>query len=205
MRAPPSRLGWLAAGGIAVAVAVGLFLSNQPRLPAPQAHAPPPMPSMAAPPGGPAGLPVSTGPNAAATPREVADELFNAAMVANESGNAAELTEALPKALIAYRQLGPLDDDAAFHVALLQLTGRDFITSRATAEKILAGNPNHLLALSVAARAAAGANDAALARKYYERLVAAYDSEVGKPLPEYHDHARVLPIQREQAQAALGK
>lgn len=199
-------------GVVIGAVGMGLFLSR----PSTPDVAPAPMPAepgaMAAPrPSGLAGWrPVQPGsapsqaePAAPASPREEADSLFNVVMSAAEKRDQQTVVQALPEALSAYAKLGPLDGDGIFHVALLQLTGGRFAEARATAQKLLADNPNHLLALSVSARAAAAAGDAAAARDFNQRLLRAYDSEVVKPLVEYRDHARVLPLQRAEAEAAL--
>ncbi|MHB8872107.1 MAG: zinc ribbon domain-containing protein [Myxococcaceae bacterium] len=205
-----SYMGFLVMGGIGLAVVVGLMLSNQPAAPA-AAPAPPssapaaqPGPFAIAAPAQPAPV-VPVGPAVPASPRAQADELFNQAMMASEGGNPEAVRQVVPPALAAYRALPALDDDGTFHVALLQLTGGDFPGARATADAMLAKQPNHLLALSVAARAAAGTGDAASSRKYNERLVASYDTEVLKTLPEYLDHGRVLPLQHEDAKKALGK
>lgn len=204
-----SATGWLVAAGLMVAVGLGMVIGNRneapvtpaappavpPTSPAPMAM--PKMPNMAVPPGARPQVPL--------TPRDEADMAFNEAMSANEQGDQATARRVIPMALAAYLKLGELDDDSTYHVALLQLVGGDFVAARATSEKILAKKPSHLLALSVAARAAAGAGDAKGAQGYNERLLAGYDTEIVKPLPEYQDHQRVLPIDRAAAQKALGR
>jgi hypothetical protein len=72
------------------------------------------------------------------------------------------------------------------------------------AERILATNPNHLLGLAAAAEAAERDGDEAAARSFYQRFIAAYDAEVARGLPEYRDHARMLPELLTNARRATG-
>jgi hypothetical protein len=174
-------------------IAAGFFLSRQPD-PAPPAPTVP----VAAPSFAPAAPPA-----APASPRQAADALFNEAMMAHEQNDQATLASVLPGAMAAYRALGELDDDGAYHLALLELAGGKLTEARATCATVLAKNPNHLLALGVSLRVAASANDAAAARELGRRLLKAYDGEVARPLPEYQDHERMFPIYRAEAMAAV--
>lgn len=176
-------------------VAAGFFLSRQSDQ-APPASIAPPVPA-AAPTLAPAAPP------APASPRQAADEVFNEAMMAHEQNDQATLARVLPGAIAAYRALGELDGDGAYHLALLELAGGQLTEARATCASLLAKNPNHLLALGVALRVAAKANDAAAARDLGQRLLKAYDTEVVRPLPEYQDHERMFPTYRAEAMAAV--
>ncbi|MCK6507480.1 hypothetical protein L6R53_29630 [Myxococcota bacterium] len=149
----------------------------------------------------PGGSPAA--PVAPADPRTIADEAFNVAMRAHETGDAATARLALPEALRAYAALPALDTDAGFHVAVLQLASGDPGQALASAEGVLATRPTHLLALGVGQRAALAAGDPARARAYAERLLAAYDAEQGQ-VAEYEHHAVALPIYRDEAQALVG-
>ena len=181
---------------VAGTIVGGLFLSKQPDAPAP-VTAPAPM---AAPMASPSFAPAA--PAVPESPRETADLLFNQAMMANEQNDEAGLAQVLPGALAAYRALGELDDDGSYHVALLQLAGGKLSEARATSAGLLAKNPHHLLALAVSMHAAQKANDAAAARDFAQRILKAYDAEVGQPLPEYRDHGRMLPTYRAEALTA---
>jgi hypothetical protein len=214
VRAMASSIGYWAMGAIALAAVVGFVLSNKPSPEptaapaatgaAPRAAKPGPF-AIAAPGAAAMPSPEANPEMANLTPRQQADSLFNVVMSAAEQGDQKTVSEALPEALAAYQALGSIDSDGMFHVALMQLTGNDFAGARATADQILAKLPNHLLALSVAAKAAAAAGDAKAAKNYNELLVTSYDTEVVKTLPEYQDHARVLPAQRDEARKALGQ
>lgn len=178
------------------AIAAGFLLSR----PAPVANAPPPpqpstMPAMPSTPQMP--------PPAPETPRDQADALFNEAMMASEANDSEKLMQAQPRALAAYRALGAIDDDGTYHVAVLELAAAQYTEARATAATLLAKNPKHLLALAVSMRAAARAGDAAAARDFAKRLLDAYDAESLRALPEYQDHARMLPAGRTEAQTLV--
>ena len=188
--------GFLVGALVAGAIAYGIITSKQspaaaPSLPpmaAPAFQAPQPLPPM---------------PSAPASPREAADQLFNTAMMAGEQKDQATLAQVLPRALAAYRALAPLDGDATFHLAALELEGAKDAEARATCATLLATNPNHLLALGISRRAAERMGDAAGARDFAQRLLKAYDAESTRPLPEYQDHQRMLPTYRDEAMSAL--
>jgi hypothetical protein len=55
-----------------------------------------------------------------------------------------------------------------YHLSLLQTAAADFPAALATAKRILAVAPDHLLALSAAGDASALMRDTANARRYYE-------------------------------------
>ena len=137
------------------------------------------------------------------TPREQADRLFNRIMAEREGGDTAQAKFFLPMALQAYQNASPLDEDGYYHLSLLQILGGDFKTARATAEKILATSPNHLLGLSAAASAARAAGDNAAARKFYQRFLSAYDAESKVQKQEYVDHGNMLPTLKAEAEQAV--
>lgn len=135
------------------------------------------------------------------SPRENADRLFNRIMTERESGDTAKARTFLPMAYQAYEMAGDLDADGLYHLSLLQTFGREYAAGRATAERILAQNPDHLLGLSAAASAARGAGDNAAARAFYSRFLNAYAAESQLKYPEYLDHGRMFPSLKEEAEA----
>lgn len=189
--------GFLVGALVAGAIAFAFITSKQP---APTAA--PALPPMAAPPFAPP-PPEAAMPSAPASPREAADQLFNAAMMADEQNDQATLAQVLPRALAAYRGLAPLDGDGTFHLASLELAGARDTEARATCATLLATNPNHLLALGISLRAAERMGDATGTRDFAQRLLKAWDSESTRALPEYRDHERMLPTYRAEAMAAL--
>lgn len=146
------------------------------------------------------GVGPGTPPPLTGTPREQADRLFNRIMTAAERGDSAEALRFTPMAINAYGMAAPLDHDGLYHLAIVHTVAGDYAAARATAEEILAADPNHLLGLAAAGEAAERAGDTAAARDYYGRLLAAYDDEVERGLQEYQDHAQSLPQFRAAAQ-----
>jgi hypothetical protein len=160
-----------------------------------------PATTTAQPPAGPAagGAPALSG-----DMRTNADGLFDRIMRELSAGDTARARFFAPMALDAYRMAGELDADGRFHVSLVQAIGGDYAAARETAESIRAGNPNHLLALAAAAAAAEGAGDDAAAVAYHRRFLEALPAERDRDLPEYRDHARILPDYEAAARAAVG-
>lgn len=200
-RAVASALPWLVAGTAVVALVVVLVA---PLLRGPEPEGTPvrgTLPSAAV---APAGPPTGTNPPPlTGTPREQADRLFNRVMQARASGSAEEATFFLPMAIAAYQQAGELDADGLFHLSLLQTAAGQASAGRASAERILATSPTHLLGLAAAAQAASAAGDPSAAAAYWRRYLDAYDAEAGRDLPEYTDHRASLAEYRIEAEAAL--
>lgn len=137
------------------------------------------------------------------TPRASADQLFNQAMSAYESGDLASAQSFIPMAITAYRQLGSLDLDARYHLALLALAAGRQQDALAQADTMMAQVPEHLLALSVSARAHEALGDEDRAAQLWQRFLEAYTPDVAASRPEYMDHARALPERRDWAVAYL--
>jgi len=137
------------------------------------------------------------------TPREAADRLFNRVMTSVSQGDSASAQAFLPMAIAAYDRARPLDNDGLFHLSLLNRTAMNLDAALANAEEVLAAEPNHLLALTAAAEAAAESGRTDEAAEYYRRVLAAYDAEVARGLPEYADHGNCLQSVRGEAEAFL--
>lgn len=149
---------------------------------------------------------VGAGSRGAAQPvtrRGAADQLFNQAMTAHETGDSAAATQLVPMALAAYRGLETLDPDARYHMALLSLAANRPEDALAQADTMLAEVPDHLLALSVSARAYLALGQEDMAADYFRRFLGAYTPEVAASRPEYLDHSRALPARRETARRYL--
>jgi hypothetical protein len=137
------------------------------------------------------------------TPREAADRLFNRVMEGMAAGDTAEARAFIPMAVQAYALVEDNDADLHYHLATLHLANDDPAAARISADAILAADPNHLFGLHSAARARVDQGDAAAARPYYQRFLDAYTVEVARDLPEYRDHARIIPVMRAEAEQAL--
>ncbi len=138
------------------------------------------------------------------TPRQAADRLFNRVMTAASAGDDTEVRNFLPMAIRAHEIVEGLDADGKFHLVTLRLQGSLNDAALASAEEILAEQPNHLLGLAGAADASLALGDSASARAFYQRFLDAYDSEMVKDLSEYGDHGALLPTMRATAQTLLG-
>jgi len=192
-----AHLPWYLAGGVLLVIAVALALymvaGNEPEAAGP--------PVQNAPFAGTApGAGTGTPPALSADPRENADRLYNRIMTAWSQGDSAEARRFTPMAIQAYGMVPALDDDGLYHLAMVQNVAGDYAAARATAEQLLAKNPDHLLALAAAIEATMP-TDIPAARDYARRFLAAYDSERTKPIAEYLDHQRVLPDYQQMAQS----
>ncbi len=137
------------------------------------------------------------------TPREAADRLFNRIVAAQEVGDSVEMVSFLPMAVAAYERAQPLDADGSFHLSLLQRLSLDFAGARATAEAVLVGRPDYLLALHAAAEAARAEGDMDAARTYFQRFAEKYDSERAGGDQDYQIHELLLPSMLRDAQEFL--
>jgi hypothetical protein len=188
---------WVAIGIAAVALLVALVSwfdrSNGAAAPAPLSL---PMTSTVPAPGQPVDL-------ASLSPREAADRLFNRVMVASESGNTGEALKFAPMALQAYDNLGTLDNDARYHVALIHMTAGDIKSARVQLEKLRQSVPNHLLGLMLEHQIAERSGKKDSAAQAYKAFLAAYDAEIAKGRAEYQDHQSSLERFHKAAQASM--
>ncbi len=198
VRATASRLPWyLAAASMAALIVVLLFPAVRPGGNS--------SPGFTAAGSGPAGEMTGRAAPLTGTPREQADRLFNRVMQAQGQGDNDQVAFFLPMAVLAYRQAGELDTDGLYHLSLLETASGDPDSGLMTAERILQNTPDHLLARAAAAQAADALQDAARARRYYERFLDAFQEERGKPIVEYMDHSAIFSAYHEEAEKYLGR
>jgi hypothetical protein len=194
-QSPDFRLAlWIGAVAlVGVAIMIGVDWPTETSAPAPDATA-----------GGTrAFAPPPVAPPPVLSLRAVADQLFNRAMMAHETGQAQQAAALLPEAIAAYQGLEPLDADGLFHLALLQLATGDAGEARVTSDRILATAPNHLLGLAAAAQASeqSAPNEA---KGLWQRYLDAYDGQQGRA-PEYGHHERMFPMLSEQASEFIAR
>jgi tetratricopeptide (TPR) repeat protein len=138
---------------------------------------------------------------ASMSPGEAANRLFNRVMVASESGNTEEALKFAPMALEAYDNLGTLDNDARYHVALLHLTLSDIKSARVQIDKLRQAVPNHLLAIMLEHQIAERNGNKDGVARAYKAFLAAYDAEIAAGRVEYQEHQGSIEHFREAAQA----
>lgn len=146
-----------------------------------------------------------TPPPLTGTPREQADRLFDRIMRAQSSGDTATVAFFAPMGAQAYENARPLDNDGLFHLAMIHNAAGNYTAARSAGDEILQRSPDHLLGLAIAAEAALGAGDDAAARDYFSRYIDAYDTEIARDLPEYLDHAQILPEYLAAARNVTGR
>jgi len=124
-------------------------------------------------------------------------------MAAGEAGNTEEAQRFVPMALAAYRNLGTLDNDARYHVALLHLEAGDAKGAREQADQLLRAVPNHLLGLMLEYVLAARAGNAEAALEAKKKFLAAYSAEMAAGRQEYTEHQTGIERFRSDAQASV--
>lgn len=137
------------------------------------------------------------------TPLERANSLFNRVMQNVSSGDSAQVEFFLPMALAAYAEVPALDADGHYHVAVLHLADGNPAAARESAAAILAEADTHLFGLFTAAQAEAALGNRVEARGFYERFMAAFETESTIARREYSEHSAVIPLMRAEAEQAL--
>ena len=192
------NLPWWIAGaamfGLIVFVGMQMVQSGGPSQAAPEPMTPPA--------GG--GAPAGTPPDLSTmTPIDAADRLYRRVMMAISGGDSTQAQQFMPMALGAYERARPLNLDGLFHLSMLQRTAMQLDAALATAEEILAADPDHLLGLAAAAEAAAELGRMDEAEAHYRRVVEVYDSEVARGLLEYEEHMPITESLKAVAEAFL--
>ena len=128
------------------------------------------------------------------TPAERAERLYDRIMGAAERGRADTVQFFMPMALQAYQALGPLNIDQRYDLGRLAEVAGDAKLASAQADTILRSQPQHLLGLVLASRAARLRGDERASLQFLERLSRAERAEREKQLPEYLLHQNDIDI-----------
>ncbi|MCH7874233.1 MAG: zinc ribbon domain-containing protein [Gemmatimonadetes bacterium] len=172
---------WVVAGGAVVALLVVLAITRLgPAGGGRPAAGPPPVG------GGPA-IDIS-----AMTPRERADRLFNRVVSSAERGQLDTARFFTPMALAAYAMLGPLDEDARYHVGLIHLVNDEFDATLAQADSIAEVVLGHLLAAILRAQVAEKRGDDAALARARRAFLDSWQSESTANRPEYQQHQGLI-------------
>jgi len=151
---------------------------------------------------GPAGIDLGS-----MSPRQAADRLFDRVMREDEGGNEAQAQQFAAMAIQAYGMLPPaeIDADAQFHLALLNLVLDDADAADREADLILALDNEHLLALSIKARAADSRGDAAARTAAYNQFLDALPAGLSSGKAEYQMHDAMLEAEAVRAREVTGR
>lgn len=134
--------------------------------------------------GTPANIDLST-----MTPREQADRLFDRTMREHEGGNADRVAFFAPMALQTYEMLGPLDNDARYHIGLINAITGEIEAALAQADSLEIETAGHLFApmLRTGVYQALGQN--ADVQRSYVVFLENYETEMARGRPEYQMHS----------------
>lgn len=124
------------------------------------------------------------------SPEEAASRLFDRVMRYATEGKPDSAAMFAPMAILAYDRVGTLDAHARYDIGTISAVVGDGQAAAAQADTILAGQPNHLLGLILAAKAADLTKNTAAAAGFRARLTSALTAEKAKGLTEYTDHQR---------------
>lgn len=142
----------------------------------------------------PAGMTARAPDISSLTPGERAERLYDRIMGAAERGRVDSVRFFMPMALQAYESLGSLSADQRYDLGRLAEVAGDAPLATAQADTILKTQPQHLLGLLLASRAARLRGDERGAGQYLERLSRFEKAERQKQLPEYLLHQNDIDI-----------
>lgn len=182
------RILWFLAGGVVVAIVLGLVMWQSGGRGVPVATAA----SEAQAPLAVAGEDAAPPDISNMSPRERFDRLFNRIMRASESGDANTVTTFAPMAIQAYSMLDTVDSDARYHLALIELHTGDIDGARAQGDSILKTQPGHLFGYIVKGTIARFQKDEKSLPKIYADFLKHYDAEQAANRPEYAEHPRAV-------------
>jgi hypothetical protein len=135
------------------------------------------------------------------SPEERANRLFNRVMSYAEQGKTDSARFFAPMAIQAYQMIGPLDAHARYDIGEISAAVGEGAMAKVEADSILASQPNHLLGLALAIRAAELTGDAKAASGFRTRLVAAAKTERAKDVKEYVEHGSAIDAALKKASA----
>ena len=123
------------------------------------------------------------------SPEERANRLYDRIMQLDGEGKTDSVQFiALNMFIPQLRSMEPLDLHLRYDLGRVGVAAQTADVATAQADTILRSNPNHLLGLALAIRAAQFRGDDAATRDFERRLLAAERTELAKGLPEYELH-----------------
>lgn len=126
------------------------------------------------------------------SPAERATRLYNRVMTLAEAGKQDSVQFFLPMALGAFEQLPNLDEDARYHVGMLELAGGEANAALAEADTIRKSAPTHLFIYVLRAHAYQALGNTAQERKAYADFLTHEQAELALKRSEYDEHRASL-------------
>jgi zinc ribbon protein len=133
------------------------------------------------------------------SPEERASRLFNRVMILAQAGKQDSVSFFLPMAIASYQQLPALDNDARYHIGLLQLAGGNTTAAMAQADTILKNTPTHLFGFLLRAHTYQQLGNARAERRAYGDFLKHESAERARNRPEYEDHKGALDAFHQEA------
>lgn len=184
-RGAPAWFPWVIAASVAALLVIGgLLVSGR--------DAPPAAPAGRAP-GGAVDI-------SQMTPRQRADALFDRVMRLDAAGQTDSVMFFASMAIQAHAMMGPLDNDARYHLGLIHLAAGNPAAARAQGDSILLDTPTHLFGFLLQAQGAAAMGDQAAAQRANRAFLQHYDAELAAERVEYQGHPTPLATHRDSLQ-----
>lgn len=145
----------------------------------------------APPAGAPGGAPQGQGPApdiANLTPSERANRLYMRIMTYAESGIVDSVAFFAPMALASHEMLEAPTADERYHFGRIAEVADNAEVARAQADTILVQQPDNLLGLLLASRAARMQKETAAAKRFDQRLLKALTAQLATKAPDYELH-----------------
>jgi hypothetical protein len=140
------------------------------------------------------------------SPEERANRLYDRIMQLDGEGKTDSVQFiALNMFIPQLRSMEPLDLHLRYDLGRVGVAAQTADVATAQADTILRTNPNHLLGLALAIRAAEFRGDDAAARGFERRLLAAESAERAKNLPEYELHKGDIDLALTEARRRAGR
>ena len=122
------------------------------------------------------------------SPEERASRLFDRVMRYGEQGKLDSVKIFAPMAIQSYEMLGNATNHSRYDIGMISVVSLDAARAAAEADTILKDNPQHLLGLVLAIKAAGLRNDLKARAAFEKRFLTAEPSERAKKVLEYEDH-----------------
>ncbi len=138
------------------------------------------------------------------SPREAADRLFDRVVRAAQAGDTQQVSFFGPMTLQAYARVQDLDNDAHYHLGVIDGLLDQPEAELAEADTISKALPTHLFASMLRYDVAHVRNDSAEMRRAARNFLDHYDGEMKADRPEYAAHAPLVKSYHDQFETLLG-